>query len=199
MPLKYVGPKPLISAHGIEFDHNKEDKFVYLGFVVELIHALDHEYIEDRRYIATIVRQDYKPDDILELLKSYDDQLGHEIIDRQKITTDEIEDELIRARENRVLCEEEREVLIKNIELLRNYLIQRSVNKTVYYSGIMTLARIIQKGHISYIGAPMLPVNHHVFHSIQGALHKLHPAIDSEITIFEENGHLHERLEIKGV
>jgi hypothetical protein len=56
----------------------------------------------------------------------------------------EIEEELERAHCNKVLCSEEQEVLIKNIELLRNYRITRSINKTVYYSGITSLAHIIQ-------------------------------------------------------
>jgi len=36
MTLKYVGPKPLISHTGIEFDKNKEDKYVYLPIVAKL-------------------------------------------------------------------------------------------------------------------------------------------------------------------
>jgi len=49
MTLKYVGPRPHISHTGIEFDSNKEDKFVYLNFVVQLIKALSHDYFEDKR------------------------------------------------------------------------------------------------------------------------------------------------------
>ena len=50
MILKYVGPKPIISHTGIEFDNNKEDKYAYLNIVIQLIRALDHEYIENRIY-----------------------------------------------------------------------------------------------------------------------------------------------------
>ncbi|MDO9056077.1 MAG: hypothetical protein Q7U69_05970, partial [Sulfuricurvum sp.] len=106
------------------------------------------------------------------------------------------QEELERAHSNRVLCEEERDVLVKNIELLRSYRINRSINKTVYYSAISSLAHIIQKGHIDTIFAPMFPKFTHVFHSIQGALVKLHPPIDSTIDIYEENGHLNVRLDI---
>lgn len=34
--LKYVGPKPHILHTGIDFDNNKEDKYIYLPIVVEL-------------------------------------------------------------------------------------------------------------------------------------------------------------------
>ncbi|MGD9969157.1 MAG: hypothetical protein AB7S65_01755 [Sulfuricurvum sp.] len=198
MTLKYAGPKPLISAHGIEFDHNKEDKFIYLNFVVELIRALDHEYIEERRYVHNTSGLVIDPAAMVRSIASYDPNLENEVAQRVQITQELIEDELRRAHENKVLCcDEERDVLIKNIQILRDYRIQRAINKTVYYSGIHTLAKIIHKGHISYVTAPMLPIYFHVFHSIQGALNKLHPPTPSKIEIFGESGHLFTRLEIQ--
>lgn len=196
MSLKYAGPKPLISAHGITFDLNKDDKFIYLSIVAELIQALNHEYVGGERYTHITAKKPMDCDEILELIRRNDPLLDQEIQDRQKIVEQEIQEELERAHSNRVLCEEERDVLVKNIELLRSYRINRSINKAVYYSAISSLAHIIQKGHIDTIFAPMFPKFTHVFHSIQGALVKLHPPIDSTIDIYEENGHLHVRLDI---
>jgi len=51
MHLKYVGLEPHISQHGISFDINKEDKYVYLHIVIQLLKALNHEYFEDKTYI----------------------------------------------------------------------------------------------------------------------------------------------------
>lgn len=196
MPLKYAGPKPLISAHGVSFDLNKDDKFIYLSIVAELIQALNHEYEGGKRYTYLASNKPMDIDRILDLIRSNDPLLDQEIQDRKKLVEQEIEEELKHAYANKVLCEEEKEVLIKNIEMLRTYRINRSVNKTVYYSGITSLAHIIQKGHIDHIFAPMFPKFSHVFHSIQGALVKLHPPIDSNIDIYEEDGHLSVRLDI---
>jgi len=196
MALKYAGPKPLISAHGVSFDLNKEDKFVYLSIVAELIQALNHEYEGGKRYTYLASNKPMDTDRIIDLIRQNDPQLDQEISERQKIVEAEIEEELKHAHANKILCEEEKEVLVKNIQLMRNYLINRSVNKTVYYSGITSLAHIIQKGHIDTIFAPMFPKFQHVLHSIQGALFKLHPAIDSNIDIYEEDGHLNIRLDI---
>lgn len=196
MSLKYAGPKPMISAHGVTFDLNKEDKFIYLSIVAELIQALNHEYEGGKRYTYLTSNKPLDTDRILELIRQNDPQLEQEIKDRQKIVEHEIEEELERAHSNKVLCEEEKEVLVKNIELLRHYRINRSINKTIYYSGIASLAHIIQQGHIDRIFAPMFPKFNHVFHSIQGALVKLHPPIDSTIEIYEEDAHLSVRLDI---
>lgn len=196
MPLQYAGPKPLISAHGITFDLNKEDKFAYLSVVAELIQALDHNYQSDERYTYLTMADPLKTDTIFNLIKSKDSTLLSQIEERRLITENEIADELSRAHENKVLCEEERDVLVRNIELLRNYQISRSINKTVYYSGINVIANEIKQGHIDYVTAPMFPKFFHVFHSVQGALSKLHPPVDSTIEIREHEGHLQVRLDI---
>lgn len=196
MPLKYVGPKPLISAHGVTFDLNKEDKFVYLSIVAELIQALDHNYQADQRYTYLAMAKPLSPETIYDLIAEKEPNLSEQIEERRKIAEAEIDDELQRGHENKVLCEEEREVLIRNIEMLRNYQINRAVNKTLYYAGIHAIAEEIKKGHIDYINAPMFPKFLHVFHSIQGILLKLHPPVDSTIDIHEHDGHLNVRLDI---
>lgn len=199
MTVKYVGPRPLISISGIDFDTKKEDKYIYLSIVAELIRSLDHEYVLGQRYVVMTGKKPLDPAAILSLIRSYDSELDEAIAERTTLTEKEILEEMARARENRLLNDEERRVLIKNIELLRSYRIQRSINKAVYYSAIATLARIVKKGHIDYITAPMYPIFTHVFHSIQGVLAKLHPPIDSRIDIFEENGHLTVRIKLKNL
>jgi len=196
MDLKYAGPKPLISAHGITFDLNKEDKFAYLSIVAELIQALDHNYQADERYTYLAKAEPLKADIIFDLIQSKDPALLSQIEERHLIAENEISDELTRAHENKTLCEEECNVLICNIELLRTYQINRAINKTLYYAGINVIAEEIKKGHIDYINTPMFPKFLHVLHSVQGALSKLHPPIDSNIDIREHDGHLQVRLEI---
>lgn len=196
MSLKYVGPKPLVSAHGITFDLNKEDKFIYLSIVAELIQALDHTYQDDQRYTYLAMAKPLSADTIFQLIADKDPNLLSKIEVRRSLEEQEIADELERAHNNKILCDEERDVLVRNIELLRTYQVNRAINKTTYYAGINIIADEIKKGHIDYINAPMFPKFLHVFHSIQGALSKLRPPIDSNIDIREHDGHLQVRLEI---
>lgn len=102
MSLKYAGPKPLISAHGITFDLNKDDKFIYLSIVAELIQALNHEYVGGERYTHVTAKKPMDVDSILELIRRNDPLLDQEIQDRQKIVEQEIQEELERAYSNRV-------------------------------------------------------------------------------------------------
>lgn len=196
MSLKYVGPKPLVSAYGITFDLNKEDKFIYLSIVAELIQALDHDYEANQRYTYLAMSKPLDAETIFKIIANQDSDLLSKIEERRKIAENEVQNELQRAHENKVICEEERVVLIRNIELLRSYQINRAVNKTVYYAGIHIIALEIKRGHIDYINAPMFPKFLHVFHSIQGALGKLRPSIDSSIDIHQRDEHLEVRLDI---
>lgn len=196
MPLYYAGPKPLISARGIDFDLNKEDKFVYLSIAAELIQVLDHEYVGEKRYTSIISGKPLPTEQILSTIAAHDPKLDQEMQIRRQAVEHEIREELERAQTNQLLCDEEREVLIKNIQLMRDYRINRSVNKTVYYSAIASIAGIIKNGHIDYIVAPMFPKFIHLFHTIQGVLAKLHPPVDSTIDIYADDGHLNTRLNI---
>ncbi|MFA6144181.1 MAG: hypothetical protein WCW84_01445 [Sulfurimonas sp.] len=196
MPLKYAGPKPFISAHGITFDFNKEDKFIYLSIVAELIQALDHDYIQNKRYTYLSTAKPLDVESIFKLIADKEENLLSEIEERRIIAEKEIADELQRARENRLLGEEEHEVLLRNIELLHDYQVTRALNKTLYYSGIDAIAHEIKKGHIDAISAPMFPKFLHVFHSIEGKMHLLFPQIDTKLDIFEANGHLTIQLKI---
>ena len=71
MELKYVGPKPVISHTGIEFDNNKEDKFIYLNIVVQILKALNHSYFEDKTYSYDADTRRLDNNDLLNELKKY--------------------------------------------------------------------------------------------------------------------------------
>jgi hypothetical protein len=186
--LKYAGPKPIISHTGIEFDKNKEDKYVYLNIVVELLKALSHEYVENRTYIykaETCVPSD---DELYNELKKYCPNICSLMDKESHNIEDEIEHQIQRAHENRILSNDDKEVLEKNIEIMHDYLIQRSVNKSVYYCGINALAELLKKDHIDYIVAPMTEPFLHVFHSLQGSLEHQKVPMNSAIDIYKEDG-----------
>lgn len=196
--LKYVGPKALVSVSGISFDNSKEDKFIYLSILAELIEALDHEYTSDQRYV---VETGHKPLDeatLLELIRKRPSNLDEQLEYWLEKTTQDVNDDVQRARNNPLLSTEERQVLENNLEILRPYRIQRSINKSIYYAGVKLLASIIKQSGIQYITAPMYPKFLHVLHSVQGALRTLHPSVDSTIDIYEEQGHLVVQLKMEG-
>ena len=202
--LEYAGPKPLYSPTGIDFQINKEDKFIYLEALCELIEALDQEYTpsddqiegEDAHKKVRIGANSYTPQAMFHLLHGYVHTLNTLIDQRLGETTKIIEDDIDRARHNPNLTPQDRAVLIKNIEIMRSYQLQRSLNKCVYYAGVEALAEIVKMRHIHQLTVTIEPHLLHVLHSLQGALKQLHPPVFTQIDIFEHDEHLLVELEI---
>ena len=196
MELKYVGPKPIISHTGIEFDNNKEDKYAYLNITLQLLKALSHDYFEDKTYVYQADTQRYANEDLLHHLKEFCPNISSLMEHRNHDTQQEIEHNMQRAQENEFLNEENRETLEKNIEIMQEYMLQRSVNKAVYYCAIDALAQLLKKDHIDHIVVPMFQKFAHVLHSVQGALQEQKFPIDTKMEVYQEKGNLLVKLQV---
>ena len=198
MQLKYSGPKPIISHTGIAFDLNKDDKYHYLAFALQLLKALDHEYIEERTYTFEPEHHRYSDAELLEILRHY--ASGAEFKAETKIgrKRHELDAEIDAARGSTLLNEDERNALLSNLTLLYDYRLQRTVNKSLYYSAVEALAVLIARGHISYIKVPFRQEYFHVFHTLEGMLKKMTNLIDTKMEVYEEGGKLMVRLDVAG-
>jgi hypothetical protein len=196
MKLKFVGPKAIISHTGITFDTNKEDKYVFINIVIQLLNALDHEYIPDKKYLYNPGNLRLNNDELWERLSHYCPDLKERCTETQKNATCYVDEQIEHAKENQILGAEEKEVLVKNYTLMRDYIIQRAINKNLYYCVVNALAEVMKRGHIDYVVAPMFQKFAHVFHSVEGVLKKGRFPIDTNIEIYEEKGELLVKLDL---
>ena len=195
MQLKYVGPKPLISHTGIEFDHTKEDKYTYLNILIQLIKALDHDYFENKTYTYNADTKRYNDHELYDELKKYCPQLDRLIEEIAQEVSQDIEKQILKVDDNQILDSESKEVFKKNLQIMKTYMIQRAINKSVYYCGINKLAELVKKDHIDHIITPMFQKFAHVLHSVQGVLKEQKFPIDTKLEIYEENGQLLAKLQ----
>ena len=196
MELKYVGPKPIISHTGIEFDNNKEDKFVYLNIVIQLLKSLNNNYIKDKVYTYDSDMSRLSDNEITQQLKEYCPDID-KFIEIQKLETkEEIGHNIQRAHENKILSDEDKQTLVSNLQIMGDYLIQRAVNKSVYYCAIDKLADLVKEDHIDYIVVPMFQKFAHVLHSVQGSLIKQNMPIDTKLEIYQEDNKLLTKLKV---
>lgn len=196
MELKYVGPKPIISHTGIEFDNNKEDKYIYLNIVVQLLKALDHDYFDDKTYVYGADTRRLSPSELFSELKKYCPNINSLMEKENHSVEDEIEHQIQRAHENSVLKDADKQTLENNIKIMHDYLVQRSINKTVYYCAVHALADLLKKGHIDHIIVPMYQNFFHVLHSVQGALKTQKFPVETNIDIYKENSQLLVRFQV---
>ena len=196
MELKYVGPKPIISHTGIEFDNNKDDKYSYLNIVVQLLKALNHDYFEDKTYTYQTDTARLSDDEMFSELKRFCPQIDSLMEKRNHDIEEEIQHQIQRAHENSVLDDENKAVLENNINIMHDYMVQRSINKAVYYCAIDALAELLKKDHIAYVITPMFQKFAHVLHSVQGSLKNKKFPLDTKLDIYQKEGNLLVRLKV---
>ena len=197
MHIEYVGPKPLISKTGISFDSQYDDRYTYLNIAVQLLQALDNTYFENRTYQYAVNSNRLSDDDIIDGLKKYCDnleQVVQEGIDAEKKV---IEDELKRAQENQSISEVEQNALVKNISMMEGYRLQYATNERLYHCAVQCLATQVKQEHIDYVIVPMFQRFAAVLHSVQDELAKQKFPIDTRMDIYEENGKLMAKMEVK--
>lgn len=197
MSLKYAGPKPIISHTGIEFDNNKEDKYVYINIATQILKSISHEYVNNKVYSYDIKTSRFSGDDLLQELKNICPNIDEVMKLQNHNVEDEINHNIKRVHESMVLSEANKTILENNIKLMHDYMIQRSINKKVYYCVIDRLSDMVHKTRISYIVVPMFQTFLHTLHSLQGSLRERKQPIESDIEIYKENNQLFIKLKIK--
>lgn len=198
MKLNYAGPKAMVSHTGVTFDQKKRDKYHYLQFAVHLIKALDHDYLEGRSY-SFEPRNDLYPDEELRhTIAAYCPEADRKAKRRYEKKAAFLDSEIAAAEHHPLLNDEERTVLVNNLRLMRNYRLQRSINKSYYYSTIYALTAMIAHKRIRYIQAPFGHDCYHVFHSIEGAARHMKFSIAMRIEIFHDKDELMIKLHCAG-
>lgn len=197
--LKYAGPKALISKSGVSLDRKKEDKYSYLPFAVTLLEALDHDYGEQGQTFSYESKHRHTDGDtLLEKVRDYcpdiDDTVRKWVAKKEA----EIANDIERARRSQACSEIERETYIRNLKLMHDYRLQRTINKSVYYAVLDALAAMIIHKRIRFLKAPFSRIHHHVFHSIEGAIRRQKSPLRTLLSVYREKEALTVLLEFTG-
>ena len=82
---------------------------------------------------------------------------------------------------------------------MHDYMVQRSINKSMYYCVVGLLADMAAKDHINKITLPMQQNYIHVLHSLQGTLIKEKKPIDTDMSIAEKDKKLYVTLKVVNI
>jgi hypothetical protein len=198
MKLTYAGPKPLISHSGIVFDRKKEDKYRYIPMTVSLLRALDHDYTSSQNYAYTPDRRHYSDEELLRIIASHCPTALTEAEEQQRKKAARLDDELRRAEGALQRSPEARSALRTNLMLMRDYRLQRTVNKSLYYSAAGALVTLAAAKRLRYIQTPFTPEYFHVFHTMEGIIRRRRLALSAQLDVYEEKGELMVRLALAG-
>ena len=171
MKFEYVGYRPVISHNGVTFKQGKDDKFIYLPYAYEILNALNHEYTTNKnKYSNSINLDNSNIDKLYKVVETYFPDIEKSIEDKLKKYKEHLEEE----RENIIsrphLSDIEKNIFLSNLDLMKNYRINRAKNKILYYFVIATIVEIIKETRIKEIDIPYNNTFWHVLNTIQGVL-----------------------------
>jgi len=183
--LEYAGAKPLISQHGVQFDHTKKDRYELLKIVACLIDKLHNT--KSSTYINfSCVDSEYDDNKVLSILKKYIDNLDESI-------ESEIDEFLQKEKKEKrhiksmQISQIDKDVWLKNIELMHKTNLQRVINKVVYHKAIEFLSKELVDHHIKKLIIPMTKRYHHVLKSLKNIFEKLFTGIKI-VSVIKKSG-----------
>lgn len=197
MKIEYAGPRPMISQHGIDFKDGKEDKYVYLMISIQILQAIDKNYEEHKSYSYDTKTKRFTNEEIHKILNSYSITLEDDVKNEEESYTIHINEEIEQVKARTNLQTVEKDTWIKNLELMRKYRIQRSINKIYYMHSIHLIKEIIKKEEITEIDTPFYEKYWHVLQTIQGVLEEGKRSVHTELKIEKANENMIAKLLIR--
>ena len=169
--LKYMGPKLEITKNGVFFKDGKEDKYVYLKTAAEILLSIDKVYKENENYKVLIQNHNNLSDEhIIQIIKEHETDLEKHIEDEELKYEKHIQNQIKDVQEKKLITDEEKKVWINNINIMKNYMIQREINKLYYIHLIKAIKKIIKKNNIHEIDINFSLEHWHVLSTISGNL-----------------------------
>jgi len=183
MEIKYAGPRPVISYHGIDFKDGKEDKYVYLIIAVQILKAIDKDYEEKDSYSYDTNTKRFSDAELLDIMLSYESNLKEAVVQEEMNFEEHLKKEIQQVENRNDLKEIEKKAWINNLNIMKKYRIQRAVNKIYYVHCIKDIARVIKRERIKEIDTPFFEKYWHVLQTIQGALSEGRDSYASDLKV----------------
>ena len=184
LKVQYVGPRVEISNHGVAYRKSKEDKYVYLMAALEILKNIDNN--AERKKLYSHDFENKALEEVLHsILKCHESSVEEKVEEEGLQYEQKIQHEIEHIRNLPHLTDIDKEVWIKNIELMKVYRIQRAVNKRCYIHCIQNIIQVIKNKQIQEITTPFNKSFFHVLNSIRGALIAGKPSLDAKV--MEEN------------
>lgn len=183
MNIKYAGPRATISHHGIEFKEGKEDKYVYLMIGIQILIAIDKDYGENKSYSYDLDTKRLTDDEMISVMEKYEPNLDIEITAESDRYGEHILEEIQKVKDNKILSSIEKNVWITNLEVMKDYRVQRAVNKIYYMHCINNIRNIIKREGIKEINTPFYEKYWHVLQTLQGVLEEGRDSVKTNLKV----------------
>ena len=197
MKIKYAGPRPVISHHGVTFKEGKEDKYVYLEDAIDILISIDNDYSNVHAYSHNIRTEDLTDDEMQDCIAQYHPDL-QEVMAQEIVSYEEHLAEEKNIATNQVfLNKSEREALEANHDIMHDYRLQRAKNKIFYEHIVQTICEVIKREKIKEIDTPFHEKFWHILQTIEGELAVGRHSIGSSLKVEKQKDEMVARLLIE--
>lgn len=183
MTIKYAGPRPEISHHGIQFKDGKEDKYVYLIIAIQILKAIDKDYEEKKSYSYDTKTKRFTDAELLDIMNTYEPNLKETVMQEEIKYEEHLQEEIAHVQLREDLKDIEKETWINNLKIMQPYRIQRAVNKIYYIHCVADIAKVIKREKIKEIDTPFYEKYWHVLQTIQGTLSEGRDSVGSDLKV----------------
>lgn len=199
MKVKYAGPRPEISQHGIQFKEGKEDKYVYLMISIQILKALDHDYQDDKVYNYDVNTKRLSDEEMTDVMKKYEPNIEEDIDAEMESYEKHLDEEIEHIKSRTNLEPIEIEAWVNNLQLMKAYRLQRGINKIYYMHSVDNIKKIIMREKIKEVETPFYEKFWHVLQTIQGHMGEGKVGMITELDVYkDENGKLMAKLVMPG-
>jgi hypothetical protein len=181
--IKYVGPRPEISEHGVTFKTGKEDKYVYLSVAVQILIALDKNCKDEKTYSYNTSQRALSDMEMLDTMLKFEPTLEESILKEKEAYAKHLDEEIEHIKQREHMNPLNKEIFINNYKIMKEYRLQRAVNKMYYMHCVQEIVDVIKKEHIKEIDAPFQEKYWHVLQTIEGALISLKSSLSCDLKI----------------
>ncbi|MCK9161924.1 MAG: hypothetical protein ACOX39_02925 [Arcobacteraceae bacterium] len=196
--IKYSGPRPMISQYGIEFKDGKEDKYVYLMISAQILKAIDKDFDKQSHYSYDLSTKRIADDELVNILLSHEQSIEERVEKEASLYEQKLEDEIENIKNLVSVNGIEKEVWIKNLEIMKEYRSQRAINKIYYIYSIKEIIDIIRREKIKVIDVPFYEKYWHVLKSIEGQINRQKSSLRASLKVIQKDGMLKAVLDISG-
>ena len=192
MNLEYVGAKPIVDQHGVDFDRSEPDRYIFIQAVLELIESIESCHSDSCNGVIDITayaNKHFSSRELAELAKKHCSEKIEEIIAEKELRLDTLIKEYKQnVRDNTLLQPEDKEAWLGNIDIMEGYYRQFVQNEVVYECLLDVLAEKLYKNKITEITFHLGNNYGFVFSYLQNVLSEHKPPLDAEMQIEVKNG-----------
>ena len=205
MKLAYVGPKPIVDQHGVNFDKSEPDRYIFLYATLELLEFIEGcvslqgcsitEGVVDIVHVHPLKLSN---DELVQLVHKHCSSNIDTILDKKEEKLSLLLAELIGNVENNPnLNEDEKTAWLGNIDIMKEYYMQFVENEVVFECLLEALAEDIYQRKTKEIRFSLGNNYGFVFSYLENVLAEHKPPLDVTMNMEVHNGTTIGHLEIK--